>query len=74
VKHEDYQDADEERAAAVVHTQHVISVVPRPKMDTPTGLFSWECSCGRVSTMVGTERQAQKAGDHHKEAKEGSTE
>lgn len=50
---------------------HEITVVPRPKMDTPVGLFTWTCSCGKTSNMVGTERQAAQAGQHHKEAKEG---
>lgn len=49
---------------------HVITIVPRPKMDTPTGLFTWVCSCGKTSDMIGSEWQAALAGRHHKEAKE----
>ena len=43
---------------------HEITVVPNPKMDTP-GLYTWKCSCGRRSMMVGSVRQAEKAGGDH---------
>lgn len=49
---------------------HEISVIPKPKMDTPVGLFTWTCTCGKTSEMVGSERQARLAGEHHKAAKE----
>lgn len=48
---------------------HQITAVPRPKMDTPTGLFTWACSCGRISNMIGSESDALRAGEAHAAAK-----
>lgn len=51
---------------------HVIEVVPVEKMDTPTGLFTWRCACGKTGRdtgMIGSEAQASRAGGHHADAK-----
>lgn len=49
--------------------EHVIETFPVPKMDTPSGLFNWSCSCGKVGNVLGSERHARKAGNDHHAAK-----
>lgn len=50
--------------------KHDITAVPVVKMDTPTGLFGWACSCGSSSKgQVGSEQRALKAGAAHAAAK-----
>lgn len=51
-------------------SSHQISAIPRPKMDTPTGLFTWACTCGRTGSMIGSESDALRAGESHRAAKE----
>lgn len=46
-------------------SEHVPGVAPRPKMDTPEGLFGGTCSCGWASTGLDTERGAMKSAQQH---------
>lgn len=48
---------------------HIPSIVPKPKMDTPTGLFGGACSCGWHSDGIESESGARKSADQHAETK-----
>jgi hypothetical protein len=48
---------------------HHITIVPAPKMDTPS-LVAAECSCGKYRSSSTTENDARKRGAAHVAAKE----
>ena len=48
--------------------QHVISIVPAPKMDAPS-LVAAECSCGEYRSSPTTENDARTRGEHHRRDK-----
>lgn len=50
-------------------SEHEITVVPVAKMDTPTGLFTWRCTCERTTDMIGSENGARRAGQQHADAR-----
>jgi hypothetical protein len=52
-----------------MNTDHIPQIVPRPKMDTPTGLFGGACSCGWVSDGLEPESGAFKSALQHADAK-----
>ncbi len=45
--------------------RHVPLVLPRPKMDTPAGLFGGGCVCGWRSTGLENETRARKSAQQH---------
>lgn len=47
---------------------HRPSVAPKPKMDTPTGLFCGTCSCGWRSTGTDSESGAWVSAQQHADA------
>lgn len=49
--------------------KHAPLVVPRPKMDTPTGLFAGACVCGWVSDGLESESKAHRSAHQHVDAK-----
>lgn len=51
-------------------TDHVLTIVPRPKMDTPS-LVAARCSCGYESGST-TENKARKSWAQHTAAKQAS--
>ena len=49
--------------------EHVPGTKPRPKMDTPTGLFAGICSCGWISSGIESQSGALKSATQHANAK-----
>lgn len=50
---------------------HVSKIEPRPKMDTPVGLFAGACSCGWKSAGLESERGAEASARQHCRDKNG---
>lgn len=49
--------------------EHIPGTRPRPKMDTPVGLFGGICSCGWQSDGLQSRQQAMKSAEAHAAAK-----
>lgn len=61
--------AEERHQQRVREGRHEPRIVPKPKMDTPTGLFAGACSCGWVSQGIELAAGAWRSAQQHAEAK-----